>query len=390
MDWALVDAAGACVESGRARPAALPRAERLEVIVAAARVRIASVALPPMTAARAAAAARFALEDHLAGPPQAQHLAVSAPGMDGHVRVVIVDRALLDSVAGADGPLARADSVVAEPDLALVAAGWRWCVARDGSGFVRRADGSAFAVDAPAGSDALPVDLVLALEQARRNGAAPAEVRVDGPFDAALVARWQRDAGVPFRVGAPWLWYAAPAPVPAAATDLRIVAEARAQRTTARQRVRLLAPALWIAGAALALHVIATVAEWAALELAARRDDRAQAALATGAGVAPDAAGSPPAAHAALVRRHAELRHAHGLSAPGDALPLLARAAPALAALPAGAVKRATYADAHWTLDLAPADAATLAQVDARLRDAAVPALTATGPSGTRIRLGRP
>jgi hypothetical protein len=92
----------------------------------------------------------------------------------------------------------------------------------------------------------------------------------------------------------------------------------------------------------------------------------------------------------ALGRRYAALRHAQDLPAPDDALPLLARATPALAALPAGAVKSATYADGHWTLDLARPDAAAIADLDARLRAAGMPALVAPSATGTRVRFGGP
>jgi hypothetical protein len=84
------------------------------------------------------------------------------------------------------------------------------------------------------------------------------------------------------------------------------------------------------------------------------------------------------------------VRHAQGLPTPDDAMPLLARATPALAGLPAGAVKSATYADGHWTLDLLRPDAAIIADLDARLRAAGVPALMATSATGTRVRFGRP
>jgi hypothetical protein len=84
------------------------------------------------------------------------------------------------------------------------------------------------------------------------------------------------------------------------------------------------------------------------------------------------------------------LRHAQGLTAPDDALPLLARAAPALAVLPTGTVKSASFADGHWTLDLAGADAAAVGDFDARMRAAGVPALVATSAAGTRVRFGGP
>jgi hypothetical protein len=51
-------------------------------------------------------------------------------------------------------------------------------------------------------------------------------------------------------------------------------------------------------------------------------------------------------------------------------------------------VKRASYADGHWTLELALADPAAIGDVDLRLRGAGVPALVAASPNGTRMRLG--
>lgn len=389
MDWALFDAAGACVDSGRARPGALPRADRLEAVIAAAQVRIASVVLPRMAASRVAGAARFALEDQLAAPAQAPHLAVSSQAPDGRVCVTIVDGALLEMIAGAHVLPDRPARIVAEPDLAPVSIGWRWCAATDGVGFVRCSDGSAYAVDAPDGTGALPSELALALAQAKHAGTAPGELLVDAPFDAARIARWQRETGVVFSQGTPWLWHRAPAAAFSAAVDLALRPERSTPTAERAGRMRLFAPALWIAVAALALHVLATSVEWAALKLDAWRNAREWTALATGVGVAPEAAATPASARAALVQRHAELRHAHLLPAPDDALPLLARAAPALAALPQGVVKSANYTDGHWTLDLVRSDAATLADVDARLRQAGVPALTATGPTGVRMRFGR-
>ena len=147
-------------------------------------------------------------------------------------------------------------------------------------------------------------------------------------------------------------------------------------------------PAILIAGLALGLHVVASAVEWATLKAQAWRDAKEWTALAAAAGVPPDLATTPVAARLALLRRYADVRHAQGLSAPDDALPLLARAAPALAALPVGAVKSATYADGHWTLDLALADVAAVGAIDQRLRGVGVPALVAASPNGVRMRLG--
>ena len=67
--------------------------------------------------------------------------------------------------------------------------------------------------------------------------------------------------------------------------------------------------------------------------------------------------------------------------------PLLARAAPALAGLPAGAFKTATYTPATWTLDLAKLDAGALAELDRRLAAAGLATLQATTNAGTRLRV---
>lgn len=384
--WALFDATGACVRTGVDRPGSWPAADRLEIVVAASQLRIACVTLPPVPASRVASAAGFALEDQLAGTPAALQLAASRQAPDGRVRVVVVARALVAAIAGSRREIAR---IVAEPDLALPLAGWRWCIGDDG-GFVRRPDGSAFSADAPSRDGTLPPELALALVQAAREGGAPAHVRVDADCDDGDLARWQRETGVVFDRGEPWRWHAAPAPAFADAIDLLPPAPASEPAVSGRQRWRLFAPALWLAGAALALHVAATFGEWASLRVEAWREAREWTTLAEAAGVKADAATTPAAARAAIARRYAELRHAQGLPAPDDALPLLARAAPALATLPPGSVKSATYGDGHWTLDVARADATVVRDLDARMRSAALPLLIAPAGGGARLRFGGP
>jgi hypothetical protein len=129
----------------------------------------------------------------------------------------------------------------------------------------------------------------------------------------------------------------------------------------------------------------ATVVEWAALRVDAWRTERAIVALAAQAGV-PDAT-STSAAVAGLVRRHADARHRAGLLAPGDALPLLGQAAPALATLPRGTLKSATYSDGAWTLELGGIDEAALAGVARSLAQRGLGVLQAPTAAGVRLRL---
>jgi type II secretion system protein L len=390
QSWALFDSTGACVRKGRDRMAAWPGGERIEVVVAASQVRIATIVLPPMPQSRIASAAAFALEDQLAGPNATHELAVSPQSHDGTVRVAIAARTLIEGIAHA---CPKATRIVAECDLASPARDWRWCSRDVGTGgFVRRPDGSAFPADPPSADGALPAELALALKQARRDDAARFRVRVDAPIEAAsassLLASWQRTTGVEFVRGIPWEWEAAESSAFSEAIDLKPDRSESPKASSRMEPGRLFGPALVVAAAALLLHVVATTIEWASLRLEARREAREWMALAAASGVPPDAAATPDAARLAFSKRYAQIRHEHGLAAPEDALPLLARAAPALAALPPATVKRAAYADGHWTLDLALADPAAIGELELRMRSAGVPALLAPSSNGVRMRIG--
>jgi hypothetical protein len=384
--WALYDGAGRQVSAGRDRPAGWPAADRVEYVVGADRIRIATTTLPPLPPGRVAAAAAFALEDQWAAPPGAQLLATSAQAADGRVRVVVADRDLIRAIVTGTPAPAR---LIAEPELAVPIAGWRWCVGETGEGFVRCADGFAFPVGATCADGALPPELALALTSARRDAALPQRIQVDASVDAALTARWTAETGIPFAAAAPWRWADAPVAVFAAATELLPEATSAAGKAPAGRR-RLFVPAVSIAAAALLLHVLATVGEWAWLKIGTMREARAWEALAASVGIPRDAAGTPEAARSSLARRHAELLHAQGLAAPGDALPLLARAAPVLSGLPQGALKSATYADEHWTLELQRLDPAVMAALDARWKLAGLAALTVATAAGQRVRFGLP
>ncbi len=378
--WALFDAAGRCLKSGSDAADAWPDAERREAVVAATAVRVASVALPPMPADRIATAVAFALEDQLAGPAGEHHLAASTRRRDGTVEVAVAQRAL---VAGLARDFTR---VVAEPALAPIppAGTWRWHASALADGFVRKSDGAAFAVSAPMAGAPLPPELALALRTAPKiAGAAP---RVDVAFactDAQLGA-WSREAGTPFTRGAAWRWDMDAAAI-ANAPDLLQGEFTRGPRIAAARPAVAFQWAIALAAAALVLHVGATIVTWSWLRYDAWQTQRAIIATArdAGAGDHDDA----PAAAAALARRAADARHAAGRTAPSDALPLLARAAPVLGALPAGTVKSATYTTGTWTIELAKLDPDAQTALDRGLADAGLASLQATTAAGTRVRV---
>lgn len=376
--WALFDASGRLLQHGRGVPGQWPAAERREAVLAADAVRVVALALPPLPRDRLIAAATYALEDRLATPAEEAVVAVGARGLNGRINAVITARELVAALLAATPPFSRA---VAEPELALPVDGWRWCESETG-GFVRTGDGAAFWVSR-APNAALPPELVLALAQAVRNGRAPADVVVDRPADAATLARWQQETGRRFVAGTPWRWETAPPASFAAATDV-LAARRRASPPPTASPPRIHAFALTVAALALGLHALAAVGTWAWQRVALARAEQALVPIAQEAGARDAVAGDAAKSIAML---HADARHRAGLAAPNDAMPSLARAAPALAALPSGALRTATWTAGAWTLELAPLDEATLSEFMQRIGTAGLSSLHARTASGVRARV---
>jgi hypothetical protein len=370
-EWSVVDERGTLLQHGRG--ADRPTADRHEAVVAAEAVRIAALTLPPMPSSRVAGAAAYALEDRIASPDRVA-IAVGPRGDDGRVLAIVAERALVESLASATPAFARA---VAEPDLAPRDADWHWCESET-SAFVRTDDGSSFAVSR-ATDDALPPELSHALARAAREGHAPA--RVVAHRANPVRDEWSLSSGVAFVAGEPWRWERASAPAWSRAVDLLQAALPRATDAAPAPRFTT---ALVMLAAALVLHVIAMLASWGSTHVRLANLQRDLVPLARTAG-AP--AASPQSAVADIARLHAEARHGAGLQAPGDALPLLARASPALAALPGGALKTAVWTGGGWTLELTPIDEPTQAALVAALKAAGLTPLSARTPAGVRARI---
>jgi type II secretion system protein L len=388
--WALFDATGRLTKSGRGPASAWPAAERREAVIAARHGRIVTLPLPPLPPGRAEAAARFALEDQLADTSEASHIALDpARGSDGW-RVAIVASSWMAAFVAASARLGLAwDRAVLESDLALAPArSWRWCAASVAqTGFVRTHRGATIAVG-PAQADAPPVELALAL--ARGGADAPKTIRVDAEgATPALLNHARSLTAIEFVAGTPWRWADAAPGAFAGAIDLLSGAFGANAARSATDWRRLVRPALWVAAFALGIHVAATLGQWLWLRWEVASVGRELTALATQA--VPDfaaggAAGTPPAV--ALARRERDLRHRAGLIAADDFLPLLARAAPALATLPADAIRSVSYADGHLLLDLQKIDPAQPAGLQHELQRAGLVAIAAPTATGARVRVG--
>jgi general secretion pathway protein L len=389
-EWALFDRADRLVRSARDRPSAWPPAERREAVIGAAHGRLATATVPPLPPARAAAAARFALEDQLAGAPEESHIALGPQAADGSIRTAILAEDWMRAFAAASARCGIDwDAALLESDLAPAAAGtWRWCArAVDAPGFVRTDRGATIAVG-PAAADAPPAELAAALAAASQY--APRSVRVDAAgASASFLAQARARTRVEFVAGTPWRWADAPAAAFAGAIDLLTGRYGAAPPTAALDPARLLRPALWVAGLAIVIQACAGSGEWVWLRWQNARIDSEIRALAQGAVpelAAQVAAGVTPSV--ALARRERDLKHRAGLVASDDLLPLLSRAAPALATLPAGAVRGFSYADGHLVLELQKLAPGEPARVQRELQRGGLVAIAAPSASGARLRIG--
>jgi general secretion pathway protein L len=345
-----------------------------------------TLTLPPLPAPRVAAAAGYALEDQLAGAPEDSHTAFGAQAADGTVRGAIVAASWLRAFnAGSQRAGIRWDRIILESDLARPpASGWCWCArSSTDTGFVVTNRGASIGVGA-AREAGFPAELALAITAAGQH--APRVVRVDiGGIGPERLAQANEQTGVAFSVGVPWRWPEATPQAFASAVDLAAIgadAGAPSPRSTA---MRLFRPALAMAALALGIHVIAALGQWAWLQWQTRAVQRELAAVAQTA--APESAAAMPPLQA-IGRRDAELRHRAGLPARDDFLPLLARAAPALATLPTGSVRSLRYADGHVVLELQKSDAAQIAHVQRELQGRGLTAIAAATATGARLRLG--
>ena len=123
----------------------------------------------------------------------------------------------------------------------------------------------------------------------------------------------------------------------------------------------------WVAGAALAIHGGALVADW--MQLASeQRAVRAQM-QARFRSVFPDAvAVADPVLQ--MRRQLAAARHRAGLPDGGDFAPITEKVAAGLKELPAGGLRTVSYESGRMTLELAPIEAAALQRLVARLSQA--------------------
>jgi general secretion pathway protein L len=355
--------AGNRVDDGACAVREIPPADEITVVVPASRVAFARASLPRGPLAKLARLAPFAIEDAIAPSPDRVRTALVRDLGDGQWLVAVIDREWLERVLAelaAEG--AEPDRIVAECALVPCEPG-SWTVVWHGSGgFVVIEGGEAIALDASLDGRP-PLALKLAADECRGRADAPRAVRVLAAGAAELpdLAKWSESLHVPVSAGGRWR----PETVDArrvATADL--LAETAAPGWHDSGWVARLKPAALIAAIVLGVHTLLTVGDWVRLRYEAaalRTEAESQFRKAF-----PDAkAVVDPALQ--MGRGVAGLRRAAGEPDATDAIPLLARIAPALrdANLRAQAIK---YERGQIELELAVPAGESREALAARLR----------------------
>jgi len=369
--WALVSGDREPVV-GAGPLAQLPqRAERVQLVIPAAEVLIVRARLPQSVKRHAGSVLAFAVEDETLGDPDTNQ--VSWLGTAGGADVLAVaDRSGLRQwhealeAAGIRGYEVHCET------LMLPWVPGEWTLAWDGrEGFVRTGELEGTTTDC-AGPETPPLSLRIMLDEAKSRGEAPASIAVyTTELESSIeIEAWQRALGVALRRVGPWDWRTA---APDAGVSL---VQERARWRVAPGTLARLRPAAWIAGVALAIHAVALVVDWTRLA-AEQRSLRQQMVTRFRAAFPEAVAVADPALQ--MRRKLAEARYAVSQPDDGDFLPMVAKVAVALKAVPAGKLRVLSYEGGRVTLELTGVDETSVRAVVGRLLQAGLRADAASG-----------
>jgi general secretion pathway protein L len=351
------------------------RARQVQLLVPYPDALITTVQLPRAGARRSKALLAYAVEDQTVSEPSENE--VSWLGAAGDADVVsVLDRKQLGLWREALEAAGLSVSSVSSESLLVPRSDQRWSCVLDGrEGFVRTGDFEASVTDS-GDRDSPPLALCLLVEAARARDALPqgVDVYARAPEAKPDFEAWQRTLGVQVRPAPHWDWRTASEAGPN-------VANIRARWTLPSGVARKLRPAALIAGAAIALHVFASVADWARLA-AEQRSLRAQME-ARFRSMFPDAlAVADPALQ--MRRKLAEARRAANQPDDGDFSVMVARIAPALKALPAGSVRTLSYENGRITLEIADDGSDLASRISKQLAQAGLKVTTLPPAGGGR------
>lgn len=361
-DWVLRDADRSNV--GSSSLATIPSADEIVLIVPASRVLLTRVNLPPVRQSKLRRMLAYAVEDKLLAEPENIHAVATVRGADGKTPIAVIDKAWLRQVltqlqqAGI-GP----DKMMAEtlmPRLETNA----WSMVWNGQdGFVRTGPTEGVTVD---GGDVRtpPLALMLALDEARAMGAAPAHIMLyhAASADVPDAAAWSESLSVGVELRGAWSWQTADASA-VALNPLNLLQGEFSPPGKSSGWGKRLRPALITLGLIAAVHGVATVTDWALLSYEKNRLQSEMSATFKQAFPEAKAMVDP----ALQMRRNlSDLRRARGAADASDFLPLLAAVTPVIGQ---GKVQALQYQQGKLQLDLLLPGAAQADALRGQLRN---------------------
>ena len=342
--WTLLDTSGALMRAGVDALASLPRAERVIATIPAGRIVFIETPLPPVGAAKREALLRYAIEDKLTIDPSTIHAAVLGAATAGsatnaqaarHIVAAIDRQWFADALAWLGAARLQPEAVFAETDAIAVARGEWALVVAGSSGYARRDDGYAYALDT-AEREAPPFALRLALGEVANP---PRRITIytlahgeasTAPIDNALPARWQSALDIPVQNGGELT----PASIGKRLMQLKhgnLLTQEFTPRRGATVMAGRLKPALIALALLTSVQIIFNVADWWRLERQRRALDAEMRA--TFLAAFPQAAAIvDPSLQ--MQRNLTELKRARGLVRDDDVRLLLAQLAEITRAVP--------------------------------------------------------
>lgn len=347
------------------------REQFVEVIIPAGWTRIVRLHLPPLTGERLNAAAKYALEEQLAGELDDHHIVVKPHEGEAGCMVHIVQKKRLRKLLQmlAERKVAR---VIAEnqllapqPDI------WQWVI-RAQDGFLVTSDGTSFVLD----YDLSSADLPIALQRAHSSAnIKPKTIVVYGPAELApRLTEWQQQLDQPFTQAQPWSWRVKSDF--ARATNLLSGEFAPTREAPAPHRFKF---AMGLLISAAALHIVASGGYWLHLVWQKRHLQNELSEVYR-------ASSAQTFAHAKTEwwQRYRQHQHAAHQHAPDDAWPMLARIAESTEGK--ASLRSIDYQNHQLTVELVATEQ-SLQSIQTQLRAQGMASVTANTGSVTRMRV---
>lgn len=334
-DWVALDARGLVAASGRSEPQHWPPAQHCAAVLGGTQCLWLEVTLPPAPRREQTRLLSYALEERLMRDPDSQHLVVthSRPAESGEGRqtgVLAISRARLRLIQAAfetlGRPLEQAWSVL--QGMPASASGWTLATTPEAAMVLRAGTDSAYVLDAVDELPSLADSLQPYIEQAQRDGRAPAglALHMAAPQGEADASALEERLGIAVEVSPPAAWWTPPGRV----ADL-LSGEFAPRQRSGRWLGRLRAPLL---------VAVAASAVWAAVavvDVLVGRSEHSALTARMSRVLADTLPGTPAVAPALQLRRALDdARHAHGQLAAEDLLSLFSAHVQAGGSVPNG------------------------------------------------------